>query len=140
MPVRTAFFLASQPHTTATDEPVPMAGASCPKEGRLAAQGDSLLHDLIQHEQKQHERVLGARSEADAIVAAAEREAVELVARAQRAADEAASAALDAARGEAETATAKAVGDAEQAAQRLRSAADAQRERAVQRVLEQVLP
>ena len=133
-------FFASLPHSTAIDDRDRHRGPSWHKEGRLAAQGDTFLHDLIQHEQKQGERVDTARSEAEAIVAAAEQEAAELLERARRAADEAATAAVEAARSEAEATTAKVVGEAEADAERLRAAAEANRERAVEKVLEQVLP
>jgi vacuolar-type H+-ATPase subunit H len=133
-------FFASLPHSTATGDRDRQRGSSWHKEGRLAAQGDSFLHDLIQHEQKQSERVAAARSEADAIVAAAQQEAAEVLERSRRAADGATAAAAEAARSEAEATTAKVVGAAEAESDRLRSAADARRERAVQMVLEQVLP
>ncbi|TVR85824.1 MAG: hypothetical protein EA416_16260 [Trueperaceae bacterium] len=133
-------FFASRPHTTATDDARRQVGSSCQRGGLLAAQGESLLHDLIQHEQKQSERVKNAQSEADAIVAAAEQEAKDVIARAQREADVAADSALESARVEAEAIVEREVAEAEAEAERLRAAADASRERAVERVLEQVLP
>lgn len=133
-------FFASLPHTTATDDPDGQRGPSCHKEGRLAARGDSLLHDLIQHEQKQSERVTTASSEAEAIVAAAQQQAAEVLERARRDADEATAAAAEAARRDAEAATGAALAAAEAEAERLRAAAAAHSERAIQKVLEQVLP
>jgi V/A-type H+/Na+-transporting ATPase subunit G/H len=140
LPVRTAFFL---PHDRTPPQPtmlVDRSGRRVNEEGRLAAQGESLLHDLIQHEQKQSERVKTAQSEADAIVAAAEQEAKDVLARARREADVAADAAVESARLEAEAIVERAVSAADAEAERLRAAADASRERAVERVLEQVLP
>ena len=139
MPVRTAFFcLASAHHRNR--RPRSAGRVPCPKEGRLETRGDSLLHDLIQHEQRQSERVRSARSEADAIVAAAEQEAANVLAAAQREADAAAEAALEAARTEADEITERAMAAGRAEAQRISDAAEARRERAMQRVLEQVLP
>ena len=139
MPVRTAFFcLASAHHRNR--RPRSSDRAPCPKEGRLETRGDSLLHDLIQHEQRQSERVRSARGEADAIVAAAEQEAKDILLRAQREADAAAAAAVESARQEADAIMERAVAAAREEADRLSDVAEARRERAVQRVLEQVLP
>ena len=106
----------------------------------MAAQGDSLLHDLIHHEQKQSERVRAAHGEAEAIVAAAEQAAKDVLARARREADAAAEESAAAAKSEADATTERVVGEAEAEAERLRAVAAERRDRAVERVLEQVLP
>ena len=106
----------------------------------MAAQGETLLHDLIHHEQKQSERVNTARGEAEAIVAAAEQTAKDVLARARREADAAAEEAEAAAKAEADAIAERVVGEAEAEAERLRAAAAERRDRAVERVLEQVLP
>ncbi len=140
MPVRTAFFLPRERNMmqpTARDR---LIKAPCSKEGRLATQGDSLLHDLIQHEQRQNERVKSAHAEAEAIAAEADTEAGKLLAKAQREAKEAAEATEEAARQEAESITESIVGAARSEAEALHEAASAHRERAVQLVLERVLP
>jgi len=101
---------------------------------------DQLLDDLIKQEQRQSDRVQAARDEAAQIVAKAEAEAVAVVDRARTSAEAAARAALEAARREAEAERASILSAAGDHAARLQARADAQRERAVAAVLEQVLP
>ena len=106
----------------------------------MDTQGEKLLQDLVNQEKSLVAQVEQARSQAKETIATAQQEANEVRANAVKQAEEAARAILNEAEQEAEKIRAEVVADADRVVQQLANQSKSQMERAVNAVLEKVLP
>jgi len=110
------------------------------KEGRLEAKGEKLLQDLVSQEAALMSKLDDAKAEAAKLIADAEGEAQGLIAKAKKSAESKAKKALDKAQAETEKVRESVLSEANAAVTATQANAKSNLDKAVNLVMERVLP